>query len=742
MLDQFRTTRRGLMKAGGYLTVAFSLSGWIPSGAAAQDAELPGDLADNPMLNSWIAINEDGTVTLKIGKVELGQGTKTSAAQIAADELYIDMDRLEVISGDTWVVPNEGTTAGSGSAPNCFPAVQAASAEVRGMLLEMAAEQLGQPADQLTIENGTITAGDGSETTYWDLVSGGEFEREASGNAALMPIEEQRYIGQPIPRLDLPAKIIGRPAYVQDIRAENMAHGKIVRPPTYDATLESVDTSVAEGMPGVIAVVRDGSFLGVIAERDGQALAAANALAENASWNVPEGNLPGNDGIFDWLQAEATDSTEYVNTGSPSGGGAKTMEATYYRPYHMHGSIGTSAAVAQMGDDGVMTIQNASQSVFGTGQSIAAMLGMEPSNVHMQHIDGSGCYGHNMADDAAADAALLARALPGRPVRLQYTREQEHKWEPYGSAMVMNIRANVDDEGNVLDWHYNNWSTGHSTRPSGGDPGQLLSARYLEEPFEQPPGRDWGPSSYGAGRNAEAKYVFPHQTMTVNFTPKMPLRVSATRGLGAFANVFAIESFMDELASDAGVDPLEYRLRFLEDERARAVLMKTAEEFGWDDWEPQRGRGRGIAFAQYKNYAAITAIALEVQVNQRNGRVSVVRATAANDSGHMVNPDNIANQIEGGLIQSLSWALKEEVRFDDTQVLSNDWASYPILTFNEVPNIDVHLINSPGQPYLGTGETSQGPTVGALANAITNATGVRYRRLPFLPSRISDGLRG
>lgn len=740
MLDRLKTTRRGLMKAGGYLTVAFSLGGFTAGGARAQGAELPGDLADDPMLSSWITVNADGTVTLKIGKVELGQGTTSSAAQIAADELYIDMDRLDVVSGDTWMVPDEGTTAGSNSAPNCFPAVQQASAEVRQILLEMAAEKLGQPAEELTIENGKITAPDGSETTYWDLVSGGELERETTGTAPLKPIEEQRYIGQRVGRLDLPDKITGRSAYVQDIRLDGMVHGKIVRPPTYSATLRSVDTSVAEGMPGVLAVVRDGSFLGVVAERDGQAMAAANALAQNASWDVTA-DLPGSDGIFEWLQAEATESTEHVNTGTPSGGGARTIEATYYRPYNMHGSIGTSAAVATLGDDGVMTIQNASQSVFGTGKAIAAMLGMTPDKVHMQHVDGSGCYGHNNADDAAADAALLARAVPGRPVRLQYTRAQEHQWEPYGSAMVMHVTANVDEAGDVLDWIYENWSTTHSTRPSGGDPGRLLSARYLGSPFELGGGGGPGSVTSGSARNSEAKYVFPHQKVTTHHTPKMPLRVSATRGLGAFPNVFAVESFIDELAHEAGADALEYRLRYLKDDRSRAVLQKAAEAFGWDAWEPQRGRGRGLGFAQYKNYAAMTAVAMEVQVNQRNGRVNVVRAVAANDSGHMVSPDNIANQIEGGLIQSLSWALKEEVRFDDTQVLSNDWASYPIITFNEVPAIEVHLINSPGAPYLGTGETAQGPTVGALANAIFDATGVRFRRLPFVPSRISEGLR-
>ena len=745
MLDKIRTSRRGFVKASGSLTLAFALAPSLPrvAAAAGDPAELPGNLRRNPMLNSWITVNTDSTVILKIGKVELGQGTMTSAAQVAADELYIDIDQLDVISGDTWMSPNEGTTAGSGSAPGCMPAVQHAAAEVRQLLVELAADRLGADAASLSLDNGTITAPNGASVTYGELVEGLDLERQATGDpVALKPVEEHRYIGRSVPRLDIPDKVMGRARFVQELRPEGLVHGKVVRPPNYEARLASVDTSGVEAMPGVLKVVRDGSFLAVIAERDGQALNAAAALEAAAEWEVPS-NLPTSDGIFDWLQAEATEANEYVNTGTPSGGGARTMEATFYRPYHMHGSIGPSAAVAEMDEgEGVVTVWNASQSVFGTGNAIAAMLGMEPEKVRMVHTEGSGCYGHNMADDAAADAALLARAFPGRPVRLQYTRAQEHQWEPYGSAMVMNVRANLDEGGNVLDWHFNNWSTGHSTRPSGGDPGQLLSARYLEEPFQGPAGRDFGGPNYGAGRNAEAPYEFGHQTMTVNFTPKMPLRVSATRGLGAFANVFAIESFIDEIAVEAGADPVEFRLRYLNEPRARAVLQKAADAFGWDSWEGGRGKGRGIAYARYKNYAALTAVAIEVEVNRRNGRVRVTRAVAANDSGHMINPDNIANQIEGGLIQSLSWALKEEVRFDDTRIISKDWASYPILTMAEVPSVEVHLIDTPGGDYLGTGEASQGPAVGALANAIADATGVRYRRLPFTPSRIAEGLRG
>jgi CO/xanthine dehydrogenase Mo-binding subunit len=330
-------------------------------------------------------------------------------------------------------------------------------------------------------------------------------------------------------------------------------------------------------------------------------------------------------------------------------------------------------------------------------------------------------------------------AVPGQPVHLQSTREQEHKWEPYGSAMVVQTKAGLDANGNVLDWDLQIWSTPHGTRPNG-EPGNLLSARYLEQPFAQPTPINGGPPNYAADRNGIALYDFPGHKVLTHFITEMPLRVSSTRGLGAYGNVFAIESFMDELASAANVDPLAYRLRFLKDERARDVLQKAADKFDWNNWKKTPNRGRGIGFARYKNIAGYCAVALEVEVNPRNGRIRVLRAVASADSGHIVNPDGVSNQIEGGLIQSLSWSLKEEVKFDDTQVLSTDWNSYPILTFSEIPPVDVVLINRPGAPFLGTGEASQGPTGAALANAVFDATGVRFRRLPLTPERVKQGL--
>lgn len=728
----FSISRRNLLKSTGFLALSFAIP--LDAGMAAEETKLPGDLKNNPMLGAWFRIEADGKATLLIGKVELGQGAVTAVKQVAADELGVNWDQLEVISGDTAQSPNEGTTAGSQTMPNCATAVRQAAAEIREILYGLAATKLGQPADSMKVEDGTITAADGQTVTYWELVDGLDLEREATGKANFRPASEYKYIGQSTPRLDIPAKMTGKPIFVQDMKPEGMLFGAIVRPPTYVARLSEVDLSAAESMPGVAAVVRNGSFLGVVAERAEQAQAAAAALDNSAKWEV-EKVLPGHDGIHDWLQSKGEEK-EIHNVERTSGGDPETvLEATYHRPYHMHGSIGTSAAVAQLDDAGVMTIWTHSQSVNPTAEAIAKLLGVAGDKVRCIHTQGSGCYGHNLADDAAADAALLARAVPGRPVKLQYTRAQEHQWEPYGSAMTVKIKGGVDGDGKVLDWEVDIWSTPHSTRP-GGDPGRLLAGRYVDPPFPMPELRDGGPPNYAAARNGIAPYDFAGHKVRTHWTSEMPLRVSATRGLGAYANVMAIESFMDELADAAGVDPVEFRLRHLSDQRARDVLMAAAEAFGWDNYEKQRNRGRGIAYARYKNYAALTAVAIEVEVTPRNGRVRVLRAVAANDSGHMVSPDGIKNQIEGGLIQSLSWSLKEEVKFDDTAVLSRDWASYPIITFSEVPPVEVVLIDRPGEPYLGTGEASQGPAGAALANAIFDAVGVRLRRVPFTPDRV------
>jgi CO/xanthine dehydrogenase Mo-binding subunit len=389
--------------------------------------------------------------------------------------------------------------------------------------------------------------------------------------------------------------------------------------------------------------------------------------------------------------------------------------------------------------DGTLTVWTHSQGVYPLRKSIAELLRMPEDRVQCVHAEGAGCYGHNGADDAAADAALIARALPDRPVRVQWMREQEHAWEPYGPAMMADVKAALDADGNVVEWTYDVWSNAHSTRPGGA--GNLLAAWHLETPFTQPVPKPIPLPEGGGDRNAIPLYKFPNARVVHHFIPSMPVRVSALRALGAYANIFAIESFIDELAAAANIDPIDFRLRHLDDPRARDVIMMAATRFGWAAYPASKGRGRGFAFARYKNLGAYLAVAVDIEINRESGRVKVLRAVAAVDSGQPVSPDGIRNQIEGGIVQSASWTLYEAVSFDTTAITSTDWGSYPIARFADVPgSVEVHVIERRGAPFLGTGEAAQGPTAAALANAIANATGARLRELPLSRTRVKAAI--
>jgi CO/xanthine dehydrogenase Mo-binding subunit len=395
----------------------------------------------------------------------------------------------------------------------------------------------------------------------------------------------------------------------------------------------------------------------------------------------------------------------------------------------MHGSIGPSCAVAQF-ENGQLTVWTHSQGVFPLRAAIAQLVQLPTEKVRCVQVDGSGCYGHNGADDAGADAALLAMALPDRPVRVQWTREQEHAWEPYGSAMIAKARAALGPGGRIAAWDYSVRSCTHATR--AGPAGNLLPAWLLAQPSAPPPPRPLPLPEGGGHRNAAPIYSIPDARVVYEFVPAMPLRVSALRSLGAYMNIFSIESFIDELAQAAKADPVDFRLRHLDDPRAQAVIKVAAERFGWANYPRRQDLGRGFAFARYKNRAAYLALAAEVEVDRKRGRVRLKRAVAAVDCGEAVNPDGIENQIQGGILQSASWSLHERVAFDRTRITSREWSSYPILRFSAIPDeVRVHVLNQPGTPFLGTGEAAQGPTAAAIANAIADATGVRLRDIPL-----------
>ncbi|HYZ39492.1 MAG TPA: molybdopterin cofactor-binding domain-containing protein [Stellaceae bacterium] len=729
-------SRRGFLAAGGALVVGFSLLPVAPI-AAQTEGKLPGDLNTTPYLDSWIHIDADGKITVLTGKAELGQGIKTALLQVAAEELGVDPPAITLVTADTALTPNEGYTAGSHSLQDSGTAILNAAAQARAILTATAAARLSVPAEQLAVRGATIAAEDGRSITFGELVSGGLLHRRASAQSLLEPASAYQIIGKPLPRVDIPSKVTGSAAYVQDLRLPGMVHARVVRQPSYGAALRELRTFEVERLPGVLKLVRNGNYLAIIAEREYQAVTALRALTAAATWDE-QANLPNQQDIFGVLQRLPSQAIVIRDDQPASDPGARVLEATYRRPYQMHGSIGPSCAVGLF-ENRALTVWTHSQGVYPLRKALAEMLSLAEDQVHCIHLEGSGCYGHNAADDVAADAALLAHALPGRPVRVQLMREQEHLWEPYGPAMVSKAKATLDDKGMIATWEYEVWSNTHSTRP--GPAGNLLAARLLDPPFAPPPPRPIPMPEGGGDRNAIPLYAIPKARVANHFVPAMPIRVSALRSLGAYMNIFAIESFIDELAKQAGADPVEFRLRNLDDPRARDVVTAAAHHFGWLRYQPSRGRGRGFGFARHKNLAAFTAVAVEVEVEHETGRVRLVRAVAATDSGQPVNPDGIKNQIEGGIVQSSSWTLYEAVNFDQTRIVSADWSSYPIMRFSGLPeSIEVHVIDRAGYPFLGTGEAAQGPTAAAIANAVADATGVRIRELPLTPERVKAAI--
>jgi CO/xanthine dehydrogenase Mo-binding subunit len=732
-------SRRDFLKTGSALVISFSLA--PDAFSQAQPARLPGSLNNNRMLDSWLRIDADGTVTIFSGKIELGQGIGTALTQIAADELDVDLKRITIVHGDTARTPNEGQTAGSQSVENSGTAVRFACAEARNILLNAAAAKLGVAATALSVSDGTCTAPGGKSAAYWDLVGDANFKREASAKVKPKPASEHKWVGKSVLRRDIPKKMTGGAAYVQDVRLPGMVFGRVVRPPSPGARLVSFNEAGVKRLPGVIAVVRDGSFLGVAAQREEQAIKARDALKKSARWKESESLPPSGDALFEHLmKARSVDSVVSEKTSAAAAAPARTLNATYTRPFQVHGSIGPSCAVAQW-REGKLTVWTHSQGVFPLRGDLARAFATDPANIHCIHAESAGCYGHNGADDVALDAALVARATGGRPVKLQWMRDDEFQWEPYGSAMVMKLSGGLDAQGNVVNWTHEVWSHPHSTRPGGREGVNLLASWHLEKPSKASTPADPPLPTGGGERNSIPLYDFPNQKVVKHFVPETALRTSALRTLGGYSNVFALESFIDELALAALADPVEFRLRHLKDPRARAVIEAAAQRAGWQSSAKGDGvRGRGIAFSKYKNLACYVAVVADVEVDRASGKVRVMRAVSAVDAGQIVNPDGVVNQIEGGIIQSASWTLMEAVRYDRTRVTTRSWADYPIIHFGDVPQVEVVLINRPEERFLGVGEGSQGPAAAAIANAIANATGKRLRALPFAPERVRQAL--
>jgi nicotinate dehydrogenase subunit B len=722
-------TRRDLLRRGT-LVVAFAMAG--PTLAQEKKGGLPGDLDKYPLLDSWIRIDADGRATVFTGKAELGQGLKTALIQIAADELALAPADVELVTADTERTPDEGVTAGSHSMQDSGTAILNAAANVRLLLTEAAAWQFVTSPEQIEMNDGFALGPLGQKLGYGDLVAGislrvlarPDVPRRAKG---------RRLIGEDFPRVDIPAKVSGGAAYVQDMRLPGMLHARVVRGPSDGTRLKDADFDAVSKLPGIEKIVREGRFTAVLARTEWQSVKALRAL-QSGGWERVGAPLASTDIRETVRGMHVEDMKIFDYPGPPAPADARTFKVTYTRPCLMHGSIGPSCAVAQWDGDNV-TVWTHTQGVGPLRKSLAEMLRVPIDKVRCIHVEGSGCYGHNGADDVAGDAALAARAVPGRPVRLQWMREQEHGWEPLGCPMTVELEAQLGTDGKIAGWRHEVWSNEHNDRPNSG--GGLLAGREVEPPFPAQKSRPIPMPEGGGARNGNPLYALPNASGVFHFVPERPVRVSALRGLGAHMNVFSIESFMDELALAAKADPVAFRLDHMEDERARDCIEKAAQEFGWKD----RKKGSGFAFARYKNLGAYCAVALEIEVDRTSGAIDVRRAVAAVDSGEAISPDGIRNQIEGGIVQSLSWTSTEAVTFDPTHRTSFDWSAYPIARFPSVPrSIAVHVIDRPGQPFLGTGEASQGPAAAALANAIADATGLRLRDMPLRADKIKEGL--
>jgi nicotinate dehydrogenase subunit B len=707
-------------------------------------------LALNPGVDTWLRIDAADTITIFTGKVEIGQGILSALARIAADELDVALTRIRIGTADTASGPDEGITAGSTSMVDSGNALRQAAAEARAHVLARAADALGAAPHELRLDDGAIVALDGTRTTIWDVQGGQSFGFDVRGDVAPKHPDEHRLVGRPGPRIDLEGLVFGTTRFVQDLAPPGLLHARVVQPPSPGAVLEQIDEERARTVPGVHAVVRDGGFVGVLAEREEHALAGLEALRASARWNEHE-SLPDAHGLAHWISEQPVKSFLIVNgapVDDPIGpievpdGAVTTLAGTFTRPYQMHASIGPSAALAEW-RDGLLTVWTHSQEVPLLRMAIAEALELDAAAVRVLHVPGPGCYGHNGADDAAFEASLLARAIPDRPVLLKWTREDEHTGEPYAPAAVVTTSASLDAEGRLLGWNLDAQGQSHNARPFAfGARTALAAAWRLERPRERKPVEPLLIPEAGIHRNATPIYRLPQKRIVKHLVSEATIRTSSTRALGAFVNVFAIESLMDELAEAAGKDPLDFRLAHLDDPRARDVLEAAAERSGWRDREPEFGRGMGIGFARYKNSAAYAAVIVDVTVDDETAQITVNRAVIGADAGEIVDPEGLANQLEGGVVQATSWALEEEVTFDRTRITSVDWDTYPILRFPAMPLVDTVLIDRPGQPYLGAGEATQGPTGAAIANAVREAIGVGLRDFPFTPERVREAVAG
>ena len=730
--------RRTFIQSGGALVVGLHLG---KGAQAAVDAvATAGKTLAKDQVDAWLAIGRDGRVTVYTGKVDLGTGVRTALAQMVAEELDVAFANVSLVMGDTGLTPDQGQTASSVTIQSAGVELRQAAATARKALLERASARFGVAADTLTVEGGAVRARGGAvqALAYGELIAGGNFELTVDRTAALKRPSEYRIVGKPIPRVDIPAKVTGTFSYMQDFRLAGMLHARVIRPSAIGVQLVSVDDASVRDVAGFVQIVRKHNFLAVLARTEWGAIQAARKL--KATWSEGAG-LPEFDKLYDFVRTTPVSKEEVPvrigNAKAALGSAGKVVRATYQFPINTHGSIGPACAVAQL-KDGAMTLWSASQATHSLRSELASVVGIPKERIRLIYIEGSGCYGRNGHEDCTADAALIA-SLTGHTVRVQWMRADEHGWDPKSPPLVVDMAGAIDAAGHVSAWHSEFFMPIHT--------GSLDDFPLLAAVDSGVPRR--GPYTGSIQQNAPAPYVFPHALTEVHRLKDTPLRAAHLRTPGRMQNTYANEAFMDELAAAAGADPLLFRLRHLSGERAIAVLTRVARLANWES-RPSPGplagsgkvmKGRGVAYVRYEGNRTYVAATAEVQVHRDTGKVRVTRVCVSHDCGLVVNPDGLRNQIEGGVIQTVSRTLLEEVRFDRQRVTSTDWASYPILRFADVPEVVIDIIDRPSERPWGAGEPTAAVVPSAIAGAIHDATGVRLRTIPFTPSRVLGALR-
>lgn len=753
-------SRREFVKDTGAIIVSFNLFG---SALLAEPQDpLDSSWGDSPLptaLDSWLRIDQDGTVTVFTSKVDLGTGVLTALSQVMAEELDVAFHRIHMITGDTAETIDQSQTSGSRTLHKAGPQLRQAAAAGRHQLLKLACDRLGAPVEKLTVNDGVISmAGNPSKSvSYWDLLGGRRFNVTitATGMAADMKVAPQvtaknpkdyKIVGTSVPRVDLPAKLTGEFTYSQDVRVPGMLHGRVVRPLAVISQPLSVDESSIQHIPGIVKVVKEGSFVGVVATTEWSAIQAARAL--KVTWSEPETKLPATrDDLYAYLKDTKSFRDQVVcdkgNLQSAFSQAGKTFEATYHWPFQMHGMVGPSCAVAEV-RGGRAVVWTGSQGTHRTRKAVANLLRFPERNVRIVYAEGSGCYGRLCPDDVAEDAAVMSRAV-GKPVRVQWMRHEEHAFEPKGSAQLMTARAAVDAQDNIIAWDFMDRFFPYTAAPDT----PLLASLQVGLKTDSPgfPGNGY---IYGTSAGGDL-YAFENQRVVSPVIPWMqndlsPLRTCNLRAPGAVARCFASESFIDEIASALKVDPVQFRLRCQRNlKRTGDVLQAAAEKAGWVERPSpapasggSKAKGRGVALS-VRDGAIVAAVA-EVEVDKSSGKVKVTRVTVAHDCGLIANPGGVKNQIEGNVVQGVSRALIEEVHSDEQGVKNLDWSTYPAITFEEIPEVDIVLMNRPEAGFLGAGEAGIIPVPAAIANAVFDATGARVRDVPLTPERVLKAL--